>query len=403
MTLKFTSKLFFPLALLLGGSIFLNASYAQEVAPYAFADIPPTNVLKLLEKQERFLIKRIQKSPQSGLDQVQLASTYAAISSQTGDLGYMDKAETLAKKSLVNLPFYNTGAKIVLAEVAESRHQFSLAITAAQEILKTDKTNVGALNTVVTACLGNGRLAEAGEYANQLVKVSPEMSSFTLRALTHLGQGRNDEAMLDFKKALSIEWPNQRLQSAWLRSLIARTHFRSGDIDLADRYTESALFVMPDYHVALAQKAEIYAQRLNNVEAIKYYQQAFNEREEPPYLLAIANIKEAEGKLTEAEILRLKAEKLVRKEIENTPYGHFNELAQILIDRRDPSEREEAIVAAQKNVEQRNNSESHFVLAQAYFNAGRKDEARSSLAVAVASGERNTEYTKFLEDLNRVL
>lgn len=141
--------------------------------------------------------------------------------------------------------------------------------------------------------------------------------------------------------------------------------------------------------------ADIEAAKGNTTLASKLYKKAFNQRSEPPYLLARANLKQDKGFVALAERLRLKAEKLVRTEITDTPYGHYSELAQTLIDRNDPDQREEAIVFALKDVEQRKTSESFFLLAQAYLNFGNFDGARSAIQQALQTGESNCEYLYF--------
>lgn len=398
---KFNFRFFVPLAFLVGGFT-LNTSIGQSetTAPYAFDATQEMDVQKLLKLQEKFLLKRIRKHPQSGLDQASLAGTYTALASQTGDLSYIDRAEVEAQKSLENLPFYNTTAKLVLAEVAEARHEFPKAIEIAAGILEKSPAHIGALNTMVTAKLGFGQPGEASAYAERLVAVNPDLSSYALRALTKLGQGQNAEAYADFNLALGAEAAGERLQSAWVRFLIARSYARSGDYGAAMAYADSSLSVLPDYHAGLAQKAELVALQ-DQAAALPLYERAFASREEPPYLLAMANIYESQGNPAEAEKLRLQAENSIRTEINETPYGHYNELAELLIDRRSPEEREEAIAAAKKNIEQRNTSESYFLLAKAFANAGRPEEAKEALNVAITFGETHVEYQKLAQELGQ--
>lgn len=372
----------------------------QEVAPYEYQDYTQVNQLKELERHKKFYLERIERSPDSGLDLAALAAIYVKESNLTGDLSKMDKAEETAKKSLDALPFFNEGPKVTLAQVAESRHRFQESIDRAQEVFEDDSRNKGALTTLVTSYLGYGQPQEALTYAQKLVEVSPGSEAYTLRGLSYLAQGMEAEGISDFNQALDEEGPRERLQSSWIRTLLGRHYFRTSNMEEAEAYTDSALAVLSDYHVAIAQKADIEAIDGNLQEADKLYQKAYKEREEPPYLLARANLKEKMNDPEEAEELRKEAEEAVRLEIETTPYGHYNELAQVLIDRGDPKEREEAIQAAKKDVEQRRTSESYYLLAQAFVNAEKFPEAKNAIQEALKSGEKNCEYQALATEID---
>jgi tetratricopeptide (TPR) repeat protein len=371
---------------------FTPMNQEDVVAPYPYQNHPRIDPLLQNQKHQKFYEMRLERSPDSGLDLAALASLLVAESNLTGDLSKIDEAEVKAKKSIEVLPVFNNTPKITLAKVSEARHLFKDAINQAKAIYLDDNRNKGALSTLVTAYLGNGRPAEALPYADQLVLVSPGTESFTLRALTYLAQGNDTEALKDFHQALKSEGPGDRLQSAWIRTLIGRHFYRTGNIQAAEAYTNSALAVSENYHVALAQKADIEALRGNQDEAIRIYQKAYKERQEPPYLLAQANLLESSGETKKAETLRKKAETSIRTEIEETPYGHYNELSQVLVDRENPAQHEEAIAAALKDVEQRNTSESYYLLSEAYLNSGKIPEARSAIQEALKSGELNCEY-----------
>lgn len=390
--MNFFFKLFLPLVLIAPGAF-------CQVAPYPFSDRTSLDPLTLLKKEERFLRKKIRRAPGNGLAEANLANVLALQSQLTGVLSKMDDAEKVAKSSLENLPYYNYSARMVLAEVAEARHGFTDAIKIAEDVLKENRSNISALNLLVSANLGFGKPAEAASYAELLVQAVPDMTSYTFRGLTSLAQGKNQEGIADFNEALKNEGPDEKLASAWLRMLMGRYYFRIRDFENAKAYTDSSLEVMPDYHAALAQKADIESLMGNDDEALKLYQKAYFDREEPPYLLAMANIYEGRKKNRTAEEYRKKAERAVRKEIESTPYGHYNELAQILIDRGNPEEIGEAVAAARTNVAQRMNAESYYILAQALALQGNLNEARSAIDTALATKETNFDFLEFRKAL----
>lgn len=373
---------------------------AEEVAPYKYHNHPRVDPFKELVRHKKFYLERIERSPDSGIDLAALAGIYVAESNLTGDLSKMDKAKSTAEKSLEALPYYNEAPKVTLAQVAESRHCFQEAIDQSQKVFQDDSRNKGAITTLVTSYQGFGQPNEASKYAQKLVEVSPGPEAYTLRGLTHLAQGKEAQGLLDFNQALKLEGPGDRLQSAWIRTLIGRHYYRTGNMELAEAYTDSALSILDDYHVALAQKADLEAIKGNQEVADRLYGKAYQERQEPPYLLAHAKLQEKRNNHEKAEELRQEAEEAVRLEIETTPYGHHNELAQVLIDRGDPAQREEAIQAAMKDVEQRRTSESYYLLAQAYVNSGKIMEAKAAIQEALKAGEKNCEYQALANDID---
>lgn len=397
------TKFFLPLVLsTLGGIfVFMPELFAQDVAPYAFGSLTAEDPLVLVNLQEKFLKRRIRIAPQGGLDLAGLAGVYVYKSHLTGDLSYMDRAEGAATVSLVKSPYYNFGAQLVQVQVAEARHQFAVAIAKGKALAEIKRKDAGIISSLVSANLGYGQPAEALRYANDLVEILPHMESFALRALSLIAVGKNSEALQDFNQALKVEGPGRIEQSAWVRTLIARHYLQNGDRPAAKAYVDSALKVNPYYHVGLAQKAELQALKGNISYAKKLYADAFKQRGEPPYLLALAKLHELSDEPQLAKRRRQQAEESVRLEIETTPYGHYNELSQILIDKNRPQDFGELISAAQRDVEQRGTSGSYLLLAQAYAHVGIKNEAKKYLAKAMSFGETNTEYQALLTLLEK--
>lgn len=383
--------------------LFASGAWAQVVAPYPYHQSPSYDLEKLFNLQEKFLLKRLKASPDSGLDLAALASTYVALSNLTGDLQKMDLAEITAKESLKKLPFYNTTPKLIFAQVAEARHKFAEAITIASELLKEKPGDLSSLSVLVSSNLGFGKIEEAGKYADELVKLSPGPDSFIFRALVNLARGMDEEGLADFNRALAKEGPGNKNQSTWLRTLMGRHYYRSGDMVAAENYTDSALLIDSDYHLALAQKADILSIRGENTLAHQYYKKATDQRLEPPYFLAWARFKEKLNDKRGARLLRAKVESLVRIEMDTTPYGHHNELSRVLIDGHKAQDREEAVLEAEKDVEQRDTSESYYQLALALVNAEKLPEAKTAIERALIRGENNCEYVSLSKKIDSIM
>ncbi|MBA2405845.1 MAG: hypothetical protein H0V66_13800 [Bdellovibrionales bacterium] len=312
----------------------------------------------------------------------------------------MDRAEVLAKQSLVKSPYYNYEALLVLIKVAESRHQFQVAINLAQKVLKDKPFHEGVLLTLVSSSLGFGKLKMALNYANQLVNLSPGMEPYAMRALVLLAQGKDDLALNDFANALKAETSDEPRQSAWVRSLIGRNYLKHGQIKNAELYLKSALKILPEFHMALALMADLEVERGNYETANLFFLKAFKAKQEPPYLMRHAKLKEHLGDNESANKLRYEAEKLIREEMAAGPYGHHNELAQLLLDRADPKLLPEAIAEAKRDADTRGTSESYYLLSQAFYRARLLEDAKQSINQAIASGITSCDYRKLASKID---
>ncbi len=196
----------------------------EGVYRYRFERPAVGMVMRALEDEIAFYQTRIQRDPKGGLDLAALAAAYLKLARASGEMHWYVLAEETAQRSLSHLSHDNMEARLVLARVAEARHDFPGAI----RLLDTLGTNVDALGIRVTSYLAMGKLSEADIAATALVDLSPSLSSYTLRALVRLAQGKEILALEDFSVGLSLEEPGETASSMWTRTLLGRFHARHG-------------------------------------------------------------------------------------------------------------------------------------------------------------------------------
>ncbi len=345
-----------------------------------------------IERAEKLYKKKLREEPQSALIRSLLAAVYSQKAHFTGEMKFFDQAEALAKKSLKLLPHSNTMASLVLSSVAEARHDFPTAIKVAGEIHKNNSTNFGAVSILITAHLGFGKNEQAALYANQYASAKPTINSLTLQALVLEAQGNEDKAFKTFENAIRSEEFGQYEDSAWTRTFLGRLLMNYGRHELAKAYFDEALRILPDCHLALALSADLKLKNHDFAGAEQDFIKAIEAREEPPYMLRYAKLKTQLNDTIGAEQLRRRAEKLIRDEMTSGPYGHHNELAQLLIDRGNVIDLPEAIAEAKKDVKTRQTAESFALLAEVYFTAQLFTEARSAIYTALETGAENIDF-----------
>lgn len=331
------------------------------------------------------------ETPQSA-DLAFLAALYFAEGKTSGNLEWFNKAELMAKKSLALQPTMNAGAKLILAKILGAQHFFKDSTALATEIYKEDSSKTSALSIAATAYLARGELQKATELGDQYVDQTPGLESYGLRALIMESQGRRNEALSDFKRALQIEDVGEMQESAWVRCMMARTLVHQGDYKHAHELLDVALKIIPDYHLAYDLLGDLSQREGDFNSAEKYFKLAFQSSKQLAYLIHESKLKQIQGEKDLAIEIQNQAEKLIRDEVNKNGYGHRLDLATILLDRGQPKDISEALKLAEEEVKNRQGVLVLKVLAQAQLANRQKAQALKTMRQILQTGVRDSEY-----------
>lgn len=326
----------------------------------------------------------------SAFDLAALASQYFQLGRLLGEVSWFDKAESTAKRSLALLPAPNP-ARLTLAKLADSRHQFADAIRIANEAFR-DKPSTEALSVMVTSCLALGEVGLAEMYAEQAVQMRPTLPNLLLRALTLLQQGRDEEALYDFRRAVVLEDLDTPFESSRLRALWARHLLSRGDFETAEALVKEAIRVWPQNGLAVGVYGELELARGNYQAAQDRFITAFTMNKETHYLMNYGKAKAMAGDQKTALEYFDQAEKLLRKEVTQSLFGHRLQLAEVLLMRGKKEDIEEAIRFATAETKSRPSSATFYMLAQAFHAAGKTNEALTAIREALKSGVKRADY-----------
>jgi tetratricopeptide (TPR) repeat protein len=329
---------------------------------------------------------RVRMPPPSPMDLAGLADLYLRRARLTGDPKDHDAAEAAARRSLELLPSPN-GAVLVLAELANARHDFRRAIELARR--HASGRSRGALMVLATAHLALGEHAEASAAAEGLVDGLPDAAAYLMRALVMEAQGRDAEAAFDFQRAAAADEPGDVEEPARLRALWARFLLRRGELAGARLVLDEALRIAPGHPLALAQEGELLLRTGLAKDAGARFEQAFAASRQTRYLIDQARAQELAGDRPGADRLRAQVEKLVRPELGDGGVGHRLELAEVLIDRGAPADLDEAAALGREEVARRPSAEARFQLARALARTGNRGEALRQVHAALALGARD--------------
>ncbi len=367
----------------------LDANYR-----YHFSEILRNNPSQkeAIQQEIAFYQQRLAVDSRSGLNRAALAGVYLKMARATGEGGWFLLAEQAANRSIALLPFDNKGALLVLARIAEARHDFATALRFAKQV---GFDNEDAIALAVTSHLAMGKVSEASIAAEALVNRIPNLGSLTLRALVREAQGRDAEVLQDYRQAMAAEEPGEIAGSARARSLLGRFYARRGQFVQAKALFLEALRLVPRYPLALIYLADLETRQGNYREAEANYSKVSAYAGGAATVFdrtvdrGMARVKELQGDAIASRRLLDKAEAGLRQEQVSGGFGHRRDLARLLLEKGRSPDVTEALALMQQEVKIRRDALTLDTLAWALSSAGEWKKADRVMAEIVRSGIRD--------------
>ncbi|PSB16227.1 hypothetical protein C7B69_17910 [filamentous cyanobacterium Phorm 46] len=344
------------------------------------------------QQEIAFYQQRLAVDSKSGLNRAALAGVYLKMARATGEGGWFLLAEQAAQRSIADLPFDNKGALLVLARIAEARHDFPTALRFAKQV---GFDNEDAIAISVTSHLAMGKVSEASIAAEALVNRIPNLGSLTLRALVRESQGRDAEVLQDFREAMRAEEPGEVAGSARVRSLLGRFYARRGQFVQAKALFLEALRLVPRYPLALIYLADLetrsgnYREAEGNYSKVSAYSGGVATVFDRTVDRGMARVKELQGDAIASRRLLDKAEAGLRQEQVSGGFGHRRDLARLLLGKGRSPDVAEALVLMQQEVKIRRDALTLDTLAWALSSAGEWEKADRVMAEILRSGIRD--------------
>jgi tetratricopeptide (TPR) repeat protein len=353
-------------------------AYKLAIAPAADSD---------LASEITGLERRIDDKTASPFDLGDLADAYYHRAQISGDPNDFDRSEALAKRSLEILPYPN-GVAVVLAKLANAKHEFRDAIRIANEFL-AHKQSPGARIVLASAHLALGELDQAIDAAERAVAQKPGSAAYAMRALVLQAQGRDAEAAFDFTRAVAVEMPGELQESARNRVLWGRFLMRRGELAGAGALFDEALRIIPDNPLALAHQGELALRTGKLADARAKLERAFAMSRQARYLIDLARAQELAGDAAGADSSRAQVEKLLRAELAERGTGHKLDLVEVLTDRGRPADLAEAVALGRDELDHRPSADTRIQLGRALYRSGARADASTQIHAALATGARD--------------
>ena len=328
--------------------------------------------------------RAVAQSPQKSDGYNLLASAFMQKARETGDFGFNSRAEGALVRSM-EVDAENYDAIKLRAKLLLTYHRFSEALEVArhaQALRPDDHDNYGA---ITDALVELGAYAPAIEAAQKMVDLRPDSASYARVSYLRSLHGDGEGAIEAMKVAVKAANPNDPEAAAWCRVHLGDELMNTGRRREAEQEYDNALYLFPDYPLALAAKARTRVATGDLAEAVKLFEQAQNRLPLPDTAAALGDLYQKLGRADAAKRQHELVEFIEQKSAASGTYSR--QLAMFWADHDEKLD--QALAIAQKERSARQDIYTCDALAWILFKNDRLEEAKKSIAEALRLGTRD--------------
>ena len=288
------------LGVILGIRAMSKHTPAEAKAPAALVEYSPGANRTPGDRSIRAAQGLIERAPSNPKGYNLLASAFMQKARETGDFSLNARAEAALKESFkTNANDYD--ALKLQAKLLLTYHKFDEALKVARRAQEVNPRDHDVYGALTDALVELGRYPEAVEAAQTMVDLRPETSSYA--RVSHLRLLHGDtpgaiEAMRMAARAASV--PHDQEGAAWCYVQLGDQLMTAGKLKEAEREYDRALFIFPDYHIALAAKARARIAADDMETAINLYTKAQERVPLPDRAIALGDLYKSLGRNEEA-------------------------------------------------------------------------------------------------------
>jgi tetratricopeptide (TPR) repeat protein len=370
------------LALLLGFRFSAGrpASQQQPLKLAANAAQPKTPGDRLVVSAQNL----IEREPSAAKGYNLLAAAYMQKARETGDFSLNAKAEDALSHAEQSEPDGYDALKL-RAKLLLTYHRFAEALEVARrarEMNPRDHDNYGAMTDA---------LVELGDYdgavaaAQTMVDLRPDTASYSRVSYLRELHGDTKGAVEAMRMAVEAASPNDPEGVAWCRVHLGDSLVRDGKKAEGEREYDHALYVFPDYHVALAAKARARLAAGDTDAAAQFYRRAIERVPLPDYAAALGDLYTKLGRVEEARQQYELVEFVERTGAQGGTYTR--QLAMFWADHG--KRLDEALDVARRERAARRDIYTADLLAWCLYKKGQYAEAKAAMDEALRLGTRD--------------
>lgn len=369
-------------AAVLGIRAFSNRSRRSDEVPRASDN--STQQATPADRQIRAALGTIERTPSDAKGYNLLAAAYMQKARETEDYAVNTQAEEALTRSL-KVAADNYDALKLRAKLLLTFHRFEEALEVArraQSLNPKDHDNYGAMTD---ALIELGEYSAAVEAAQRMVDLRPDTSSYSRVSYLRWLHGDTKGAIDAMHLAAQSASPQDPERVAWCHVQLGDALLNSGNFAAAEREFDRALFIFPDYGMALDAKARARIASGDLEGAVEIHRREYERSPSADTALALGDLYAKLGRADEANRHYAAFESLERENavVEND----MHHLVSYWTDH--DKNLDEALALAQKERERRKDIFTCDTLAWALYKKGQFAEAKKAADEALRLGTRD--------------
>jgi tetratricopeptide (TPR) repeat protein len=326
----------------------------------------------------------VEREPSGARGYNLLAAAYMQKARETGDFSLNAKAEEALARAEQSEPGGYDALRL-RAKLLLTYHRFGEALEAARRAQARnprDHDNYGAMTDA---------LVELGDYegavaaAQAMVDLRPDTASYSRVSYLRELHGDSKGAVEMMRMAVESASPKDPEGIAWCRVHLGDSLARDGRAADAEREYAHALYIFPDYHLALAAKARARLAAGDFGAAEGFYRRAVERVPLPEYTAALGDLLTKLGRAEEARQQYDLVEFVERGGAQGGTYTR--QLAMFWADH--DMKLDEALAVARRERETRRDIYTADLLAWCLYKKGQYAEAKAAMDEALRLGTRD--------------
>ncbi len=240
----------------------------------------------------------LRRVPADHVSWANLAVAYVEQARVTGNATYYQKADEAAARSFGIAPDDNFPALAAEAAIASARHDFSDALTSAEEALAINPRDLGALAIRVDALNELGRYDEQLEALRTADRLQPSTAIAARYSYAYELRGDLDRALGILRRAAAA---GSRADKAYTLTLAGDILRKQDRLAAAGRQLDIVQEAVPGYLPGLVSSARLATAQGHLEDAVVLWQDVVSRQPLPEYLTELGELLEHLGRPDEAD------------------------------------------------------------------------------------------------------